>query len=83
MGNLFIAIFFEIIIERRTLQIISLLIGLLGCLIYLEILIIDKCGLGTYVKINIKDRASKTFLDDTELIIDSSINEDSLEKIED
>ena len=56
--------------------------GLLGCLIYLEILVIDKCGLGTNVKINIKDRASKTFLYDIELIKDSSINEDSLEKIE-
>ena len=83
VGHLFLVIFFEIIMERNPLPIISLLLSLLGCLIYLEILIIDKCGLGTYVKINIKDRASKTFLDDTELLKDSSINEDSLEKIED
>ena len=83
VGHLFFVIIFEIIMEINILQKISHLLSLLGCLIYLEILIIDKYGLGTYVKINIKDRASKTFIDDVELITDSSINEESLEKIED
>ena len=83
VGHLFFVLIFEIIMEINILQKISHLLSLLGCLIYLEILIIDKYGLGTYVKINIKDRASKTFIDDIELIKDSSINEESLEKIED
>ena len=83
VGHLFFVIIFEILMKINILRIISHLLSLLGCLIYLEILIIDKCGLGTYVKINIKDRASKTFIDDIELITDSSINEDSFEKIED
>ena len=82
VGNLFIAIFFEIMLERKILPIISLLLSLLGCLIYLEILIIDKCGLGTYVKINIEDRALKSFMNDLELLKDSSFNEDTLEKIQ-
>ena len=83
VGHLFFVIIFEILMEINILRIISFLLSFLGCLIYLEILIIDKYGLGTYVKINIKDRASKTFIDDTELITNSSINEESFEKIED
>ena len=60
----------------------SLIICLLGCLIYLEILVIDKCGLGTNVKINIEARALKSFMNDQELIKDSTINEESFEKFE-
>ena len=83
VGHLFFVLILAILMEKNTLRIISSLIGLFGCLIYLEILVIDKCGLGTNVKINIKDRAAKSFIDDSELLKDSSINDDSIDKIED
>ncbi len=83
LGYLINVILYEIMFENNILRMMSLMMCLLGCLIYLEILVIDKWGLGTNVKINIKDRASSTFLADTELIKDSSINDDSFERTED
>ena len=82
VGHLFFVLILAILMERNILRIISFLLSFLGCLIYLEILIIDKCRLGTNVKINIEARALKSFMNDLELIKDSSINEDTLEKIE-
>ena len=83
LGYLINVILYEIFFQNSILRIMSLIICLLGCLIYLEILIIDKYGLGTNVKINIKSRASSTFLSDIEFMKHSTINEDSLEKTED
>ena len=66
--GLFLTILSELIFFFNIILIVSIIFALIGSLVFLEILIINCCGLGKNVKVNI---LSRTEQEDLELDISS------------